>query len=182
MWCQALLFLVQTHNTALSRSLQDCAHFRSIIHRPKARLPLSTRFSPSSKVILNNSCMQRINGVIFYFHLLVQIHLVFSPFSIPSAGKKKTNWRQHCRISLSLGKGMAAQIHHVGAAQAFGIIIRRLFFLSFFLVVNEPLNLSALSPTRTSMTANRFTVNLLGQEDLNPDAAGNENSHRSHTL
>lgn len=180
MWCQALLFPVQTHNTALSRSLQDCAHFHSIIHRPKARLPLFTRFSPSSKVILNNSCMQRINGVIFYFHLLVQIHLVFSPFSISSTGKKKSIGGNIAESPSVSERAWLLRFITLEQPRHLALLFGVFFF--FFLVVNEPLNLSALSPTRTSMTANRFTVNLLGQEDLNPDAAGNENSHRSHTL
>lgn len=49
-----------------------------------------------------------------------------SIFHFLHRGKKSIGGRR-CRISLCLWKGMASQIHHIGAAQAFGIIMRRLF-------------------------------------------------------
>lgn len=122
--------------------------------------PLIHTFLPvlSTKVILNNSCMQRINGVIFYFHLLVQIHLVFTPFSISYTGEKN-QLENDVAESPSVSE-RAWPLRFITVEQP-----RHLALLCavFFLVVNEPLNLSALSPTCASTTANRLTVNLLGE-------------------
>lgn len=73
--------------------------------------------------------------------------------------KKKINWRTNAAESPSVSE-RAWLLRFITLEQP-----RHLALLCtvFFLIVNEPLNLSALSPTCTSMTANRPTVNLLGE-------------------
>lgn len=93
----------------------------------------------------SHSCMYQINEMIIYFHSFVQTHQAFSLFSISFI--EIINSRRGLKISLHLLKGTAAHIHHAGKAQAFGIIT-----CHFFLVVNETLNLPALSLLSTVCT------------------------------
>lgn len=120
--------------------------------------------------------MQRINGVIFYFHLLVQIHPVFSLFSISYIGKKN-QLEDNVAESPSVFE-RARLLRFITLEQPRHLA---LLCVVFFLIVNEPLNLSALSPTCTSTSANRLTVNLLDKR-IEILMQQETRTHAGHTL